>query len=247
MDESTTASDSSLKKYRILSGSVLKLIALASMIIDHVGYFILSRTVFGMTPLFSIASVTVTTYWIFRKIGRLAFPIYVFLLCEGFLHSRNRNRYALSLFIFALISEIPWNIVHSGRLFMISSQNVFFTLFMGLLVIMFSERFNDTHEIKYLLPLLAVFAAAYFLKADYGIRGVGFALIVYLLRNRKVEQALAGSSIYVNNAPAYLISFLIINMYNGKRGFIQSKALKYLFYAVYPLHLLLLWYLGKHL
>lgn len=247
MSDSSPLTDSRLQRYRILSGSALKVIALVTMIIDHIGYFILSRTAFGMTPLFSIASITVTVYWIFRKIGRLAFPIYVFLLCEGCLLTRNRNRYALSLFIFALISEIPWNIVHSGKIFLISSQNVFFTLFLGLLAIMFSDRFRETGEIKFIIASFAVFAAAYFLKADYGIRGVGLALIVFLLRNRRVEQALAGSSIYVNNAPAYLVSFLIINMYNGRRGFIQSKALKYFFYAVYPLHLLLLWYLGKRL
>ncbi|MCR5173697.1 MAG: conjugal transfer protein TraX [Oscillospiraceae bacterium] len=247
MDESSVAYESSIKKYRILSGSALKMIALITMIIDHVGYFIISRTVFGMEPLFTVGSIAVTLYWIFRKIGRLAFPIYVFLLSEGFLHSRNRTRYALGLFIFALLSEIPWNIAHSGKIFLITSQNVFFTLFLGLLAIMFSNRFRETGKIKFITAMFAVFAAAYFLKADYGIRGVGFALIVYLLRDHRVEQALAGSSIYVNNAPAFLISFLIMNMYNGRRGFIQSKVLKYAFYFVYPLHILLLWYIGRNL
>ncbi len=227
---------------QILSGSVLKTIALLCMIVDHIALFVLSQTDVGMHPLFTVGSVSVSIYWIGRKIGRLAFPIYVFLLSEGYTHSRNRLRYALSLLIFAFISEIPWNLCHNGTVFLLSSQNVFFTLFLGLLAITFSERFRAQRRAQDLILLAFVFVVSYFLKADYGIRGVGFVLLVHLLRERKVEQALIGSSVYVNNAPAFMVSFLLIHMYNGERGFIWSNVLKYAFYAVYPLHLLIFWF-----
>ena len=233
------------QRYRILSGSALKTIALLAMIIDHVGYFILSSAAVGSAPLFTVGSFTITLYWIFRKIGRIAFPIYVFLLSEGYLHSRNVFKYARDLLIFAVIAEIPWDLAHSGKFFLISSQNVFFTLFLGLLAIIFSERFRENRSWKDLVPLVLVFAVSYVLKADYGIRGVGFVLLVHLLRERKVEQALVGSAVYINNAPAYLIAFLLINTYNGRRGFIRSKALKYVYYAIYPVHILILWLIRK--
>ena len=247
MNGSSIAFGGRLQKMRILSGSVLKTVALISMIIDHIGYFFLYQTAFGMNPLFRVGSLTVTVYWICRKIGRFAFPIYVFLLSEGYIHTKNRLRYAISLLVFALLSEIPWNLLHSGNVFLLSSQNVFFTLFLGLLAIIFSERFREQRNLKDLVFVFLVFAVSYFLKADYGIRGVGFILIVYLLRDRKAEQALAGSAVYVNNAPAFLLSFVLINMYNGKRGFIHSRFLKYLYYSVYPLHLLVMWYLRNNM
>ena len=215
------------------------------MIIDHTAYFLLSLTVFGTHPLFTIGSLTVSVYWICRKIGRIAFPIYVFLLSEGFLHTKNRLLYACNLLVFALLAEIPWNLAHSGKLILISSQNVYFTLFLGLLAILFSERFRENKHLKDIIPLIIVFAVSYFLKADYGIRGVAFALIVYLLRERKVEQALIGSGIFINNAPAVFLSFLLINTYNGNRGFICSKPLKYIYYMAYPLHILILWFIRE--
>ena len=247
MNDSPTVSLERTQKLRILSGSVLKTVALITMIIDHIGYFFLYQTAFGMNPLFRISSLNVTIYWICRKIGRIAFPIYVFLLSEGYIHSRNRFRYSAGLLVFALISEIPWNLLHSGKIFLLSSQNVFFTLFLGLLAIILSERLREERNPKDLVLLFLVFAVAYFLKADYGVRGVGFILIVYLLRERKVEQALGGSAVYVSNAPAYFLSFLLINMYNGKRGYIRSTLLKYAFYAVYPLHLLVFWLIRNNM
>ena len=234
-------------KYRVLSGSALKTIALVTMIIDHVGLYLLSKASFADVPLFSIGSISVTVYWICRKIGRIAFPVYVFLLSEGFIHTHDKIKYGRNLLLFALISEIPWNLVHSGKVLLPSSQNVFFTLFLGFLALYFCELYREQGNIKHLACLIVVFAVSYFLKADYGIRGVGFILLVHLLRNIKPAQALIGSSIFTNNAPAVFISFILINLYNGKRGYITSKAGKYIFYALYPLHILVLWYIRKKL
>ena len=91
------------KKYKVLSGSVLKTIALASMIIDHVA-FVLSG-IFSKT-LFSIGAKSYSAYRIMRWLGRIAFPIYCFLLVEGFSHTHDRRRYALRLGAFAILSHV---------------------------------------------------------------------------------------------------------------------------------------------
>ena len=86
-------------KYQVLSGSTLKVLAAATMLIDHTAGALLSK---NPVELFSIAGRTVTLYMILRTIGRVAVPIFAFLLTEGFMHTRNRKSYGISLFVFAL-------------------------------------------------------------------------------------------------------------------------------------------------
>ena len=105
-----------------LDGSALKLIAVITMLVDHVGA--------GLFP---------EIIWM-RMVGRLAFPIFAFLLCEGFAHTRDIRRYAVRLGAFALISEVPFNLLHSYRLFDLNAQNVFFTLLIGLLTLYGIDR-----------------------------------------------------------------------------------------------------------
>ena len=96
-----------------LSGSWLKIIAMLSMTIDHVAYY------YGCSNPY--------LYELMRTVGRIAFPTFAFLLAEGFVYSRNRQKYMLSLFAFALVSEIPWLMLnHDG------SHNVLFTLLCSL-------------------------------------------------------------------------------------------------------------------
>ena len=116
------------EKYRFLSNSVLKCIALFTMLVDHVASVLLKS---NSTVLLRLFGRNITLYQSMRMVGRLAFPIYAFLLVEGFYHTQDKKKYGLRLLIFALISEIPWNLEHSGSLFY-TKQNVFFTLFLGL-------------------------------------------------------------------------------------------------------------------
>ena len=97
------------ERFRVLSGSVLKLIAIILMLIDHVGVMILYNCPATTATLFSFGGIDYSWYRIFRDIGRAAFPIFCFLLVEGFLHTHDRKKYGLNLFVFACISEIPWN------------------------------------------------------------------------------------------------------------------------------------------
>ena len=99
------------EKLKILSGSALKCIALFTMIVDHVGLHLLRNS--GIVLLHTGLG-TLTLYTLMRKVGRMAFPIYCFLLVEGFLHTHDRKKYGLNLLVFALISEIPWDLEHTG-------------------------------------------------------------------------------------------------------------------------------------
>lgn len=120
-----------------ISGSTLKLIAIISMLIDHTGATVL-RAVLNLPsvtsdPIWFAFWKTMYTYS--RNIGRIAFPIFCFLIVEGFTHTRNVRNYAFRMFLFALISEIPFDLALKGRWFNPDKQNVYFTLLIGLLVL----------------------------------------------------------------------------------------------------------------
>ena len=177
------------EQFKVLSGSALKCIALVTMIIDHIGVILLKNSNIvllrtGMGPL--------TLYTLMRKIGRLAFPIYCFLLVEGFLHTHDRRKYGLNLLIFALISEIPWNLEHTGALHY-TAQNVFFTLFLGYVGLCCIENFREDGW-KQLGSLLVLMIVAMNLKADYGVGGFAFILVMYLLREQDRKSTRLNSS-----------------------------------------------------
>lgn len=225
---------------RGLSGSTLKLIAIITMLIDHVGAAVLTRVFLSGsgTPALSQA------YLAMRNIGRIAFPIYCFLLVEGFEHTRDRKKYALRLFAFALISEIPFDLAFQSEVLEFTYQNVFFTLLIGLLTIMAFHAVEEKKEwhpvLRCLLLAGITFAGmgiAVLLRTDYDANGVLCIMILYLFRRSRGLQILAGClSFFWWELPA-LVAFIPIAFYNGKRGW----NIKYLFYLFYPVHLLLLY------
>lgn len=222
-------------RFQILSGSALKMIAVITMLIDHLGAHIVRHYTWMMHS--SIRHVP-SIYQMCRDIGRIAMPIYVFLIVEGFLHTRNHFKYGRNLLLFALISEIPWNLIHGNHL-RCETQNVYFTLFFGYLGICCIEYFRD----RQLLQIAGVLALLYIstkFHADYGWKGYVFVLIMYWFRYEKIAQAVGGSCwLYFEWKACF--AFIPINMYNGKRGFIKGNW-KYFFYLFYPLHLMILWY-----
>ena len=228
------------EKYKILSGSALKSLALVTMIIDHIAVVLLKNS---NIILLRVSTEALTLYTVMRKIGRLAFPIYCFLLVEGFLHTHDRKKYGLSLLSFALISEIPWNLEHTGTVHY-AAQNVFFTLFLGYMGLCCIEFFRENGW-KQLGSLLVLMIVAMSLKADYGVGGFALILVMYLLREEKILQAVVGTCIESGGWAAGM-AFIPINLYNGKRGFIRGKVLKYAFYAAYPLHILILYWIREN-
>ena len=231
------------KKARILSGSALKVLAAALMLIDHTGAVILSRC--PQTLLFTLWGRAVTLYKLTRLMGRLSFPLFTFLLVEGFEHTRDRRRYVLRLGAFALLSEVPFDLALHGKLFDAAHQNVFITLCLGVLGLCALERFRGQGW-KQLLALLGLYALALLCRCDYGVRGYGFVMLLYLLRERPIPRAIVGGG-YLSSTWQAGLAFLPMAFYNGERGFIRRRWLQYAFYLFYPVHLLALYWLKSRL
>ncbi|MCD7868487.1 MAG: conjugal transfer protein TraX [Clostridiales bacterium] len=231
------------EKCRILSGSALKMIAMITMLLDHIGSILLSRYSPALQTLFVMGETNISVYRIFRDVGRMAFPLFGFLLVEGFLHTHDRFKYGRNLFFFALLSEIPWNYWHNETLLYGKSQNVYFTLLLGYLAFCALDYFRD----KGLLQLACILALLWIsvqLGADYGWKGYVFLLILYALREDRLSQSVIGSCWLYYEWKAF-VAFIWIHMYNGERGFIRGKGMKYVFYAFYPVHIVLLVILRK--
>lgn len=222
-------------RFKVLSGSALKLIAVITMFIDHVGCHLVDKSV----VLFTFGGHSLTLYRLMRDLGRFAFPIFCFLLIEGFLHTRNKIRYGASLLILALISEIPYDLEHTGTFFY-EEQNVFFTLFFGFLGLCAIGRFRQKPLIA-LLCLVALTAVTIHFHADYGVHGFGLIILLYALREHELARIFTG--LLLNNYRFVMLAFLPITLYNGKRGFIRGAFLKYLFYFIYPAHILAIYFI----
>lgn len=242
------------KRYQFLSGSTLKLIAIIIMLIDHVGASLLGRLFSHYYIPFSDWNKWVEIYNIMRMIGRVAFPIFCFLLVEGFLHTRNVKKYAIRLGIFALISEFPFDLAFFEQ-WNTGYQNVFFTLFIGLLCIWAMDELGKsayfTKEVTMFKHILlaavqviyamAAMGAAYFLKTDYGLYGVLTIIVLYLFRSTRIFSLLAGYFVLFSIDPFCFPGFILTLFYNGKKGF----SMKYAFYIFYPAHLIILWIIGN--
>lgn len=210
-------------------GRTLKLIAVVSMFIDHMGAALFPEITF------------------FRIIGRLAFPIYCFLLVEGARYTHNLKQYTMRMVVFALISEIPFDLAFYHSPVAVGHQNVFFTLAIGLGMIWFLEHpLNDMDipdSINKLLILAVAGIAAELLQTDYGFSGIAIIFIFYILRNNFILKSVIVALICVSMGwlEAFaILAFIPIALYNGQRGH-QTKVMQYGFYAFYPVHLFVLY------
>ena len=236
-----------MERCRVLPESVLKIAAVLSMAIDHVGAAILLPY---CSYLFQTgapqAEEVYRAYWVVRDIGRLAFPIYCFLLTEGFFYTRSRVRYARNLFLFALISEIPFDLALHEQPFYWGAQNVYWTLLLGLLGMMGMQKIKETEwQLPLKVFLMATVAAAFIalgfvLQTDYDAWGVAAILVMYVLRSYRMIGFTAGLAIliWMADIEAYgLFALPLVFLYNGERG----RQKKWFFYAFYPVHFLVLY------
>ena len=204
---------------------ILKIMALVSMIIDHYG---------------AIFHEGVDIY---RIIGRLAFPIYCFLLVEGYMHTKDIKKYGIRLFIFALVSEIPFDLAFYGKI-EFGHQNIFFTLLIGLITIYFLDKKEGRFKNNKSLVLSASILAATLLYVDYSFIGIIYILAFYYYKElpkakrlQKVGLVLLASNLLAGIMQQYsLLALPIIYLYNGELG-PKNKVLQMLFYIAYPLHL----------
>ena len=218
-----------------ISADWLKWIAIVTMFIDHIGAAVVEKTNIYLLPYGKVLDFTL------RFIGRLAFPIFCFLLIEGFYHTRNRHRYLCNLLIFALISELPFEISFLGEI-VFGFRNVYWTLAIGMIMMLLFEKIKERTLEKtnlwFFLTIAACAILAEILHTDYGAIGIILVYILYKLRDDRKQQCICGAiaTAYEITAP---IAFLLIYKYNGVR---KQKHLKYFFYAFYPLHLLFLYW-----
>lgn len=213
-----------------ISAAVLKWIAVLTMLVDH----------FAVAVYMHMAGWDYNVYMMLRRIGRIAFPIYCFLLVEGFFHTKSVAKYLRNCFLFAVLSEIPFDMAIFGRVVYLQGQNVYFTLCIGLGVLIVLDQFRERYGTGYILLKAAVIALAAYageiLDVDYHWKGVLFIVMFYYIRNMQEwirNLAVVCAFAYELTAPLAVIP---IHFYNGKRG----RQIKYLFYAVYPVHLLVL-------
>ena len=232
----------------VISADVLKIVAVVTMIIDH------------------IWQAGLVEPRVFNWVGRLAFPIFAFQVAEGYTKTSNVKKYAARLLLFALVSEIPFNIFCVDSVFFPDYQNVIFTLLFGLCSLIAVDKAKKDKSAKNgflcVMGVLVIVILADALQMDYGAAGVFTVLAFYIFRDVKHARVLEllsmvliftvlfpGNSFTVEIfgrlylAPVQifaLFSLAPIWLYNGKKGK-YSKALQYGFYAVYPLHLLVLY------
>lgn len=208
-----------------LNSFQLKWIAIVTMVIDHTGAVLFPSQI------------------VLRYIGRVSFPIFCFLLVEGFFHTKDIWKYMIRLGIFAAVSEIPYDITFFGRPLEFTHQNVFFTLLLGVILMYVLEK-EAERPVK-VIELLLVMWLSLVLRTDYSFKGILLIFIFYILRGRlwpMLSAAGIWNFLWNRSVQWYgVFSLIPIAMYNGERG----PGMKYFFYVFYPAHLLILFILKQ--
>ncbi len=218
-----------------MTGQQLKWIAAFAMLLDHISVALMNGAL-NETAALAFPAMA------FRIIGRLAFPIFCFLLVEGFYHTKNIKNYMGRMALFSVISEVPFDLAISGSFVNWQSQNVYFTLLIGLLVMYGIQKIDQCYaglDLGSFLTIAVIAAgcgAAFFLKSDYHMYGILFIVILYSLHEDKTRQTIFGILMAACESTA-VFSFIPIWFYNGQAG---KTRFRYFFYWFYPAHLLIL-------
>lgn len=233
-----------------ITSAVLHIIAMALMLCDHAWATILGQ------------------YTILNDLGRVAYPIFAFMLVEGFYHTSNLKKYILRMLVFAFISEIPFNLMTNGVFIYPYHQNVMWTFVIALLLMAWIEQTRKKGVLwkTILVSILATgigFLAGFASFADYFGFGVLAILAFYFFRGKKwwnyVGQVVCLYCIFVEGLGGYchivtilghtfevvqegfaLFALIPIWLYNGKKGY-NAKWFKYFCYSFYPAHIFILY------
>lgn len=236
------------KKHFELTSAALHLMAMAFMLCDHLWATVLTGNDY------------------LTDIGRLAFPIFAFLTVEGYFHTRDLKKYVRRLLLFALLSEIPFDMMSNRTVFYPLHQNVLWTFLLGIFLIWLNERVREKAVWKCLLMAAFTVLLAYPLGiitfVDYYSAGLLTVLAFYFFRGRHwwcflgqfaalwyinvellggliYEWELFGTTLFVVQQGFALLALLFIWLYRGKQGY-HSRWFQYSCYAFYPVHLLVL-------
>lgn len=204
---------------------------------------------------------TILDYEWLTCLGRIAFPIFAFLITEGYIHTSNINKYIKRMMIFAIITEIPFNLMVSASPIYPFHQNVLWTFVISLLTLKYLNFDNTKNIFKSILIILLAIIIATVTMCDYFGAGVMMVVGFYIFRKSKLLQLLmmiyvnmiliqgysypidiAGYTYYFPQQGFALLSLIFIWLYNGKQGY-HAKWFKIFCYAFYPLHMLILYLL----
>lgn len=223
------------ERIKIFSGAQLKYIAFLSMLIDHTNKALIY-------PILNGGALNRSSDF-FDILGRIAFPIFIFLLVEGYFHTKNKWKYFITLLVFGVISEIPFDMCTTATFFEVNWNNIMFTLALVLAMIWLIDVLKERmaalpkalwYFVSFLIVAVLCFAAMN-LGLDYEHHAVLIGYFYYIFHDR---QALAIPFSYLSmfKEPWALLGFGLTLTYNGERGK-QHKWFNYLFY---PVHLLIL-------
>lgn len=246
---------------KTLNRTTLKIIAAISMTVDHIGAFLIypiyveSCMVNGVEMMGDLipakARLVYGFYVIFRILGRLAFPIFAFMIVEGFQHTHNLKRYLWRLLLFAAISEIPYDLANTNCILDFGKQNVLWTFIIAIIMLCTLEKYALKRKNKivrvgltFTTVLIATICA---ILSDGGIGGIFLIASMYLFRKEKKSYWLATIlSLFIMTLEFKWIqlfaifALVLLKKYNGQKG----KSHPYFFYIFYPAHLIILWFVS---
>ena len=222
------------KKLQKINGAQLKYIAFASMFIDHFNKAIITPFLTGTGPLNVITR-------IFDILGRIAFPIFAFMIVEGFFKTKSRWKYLRNLLVFATISEIPYDMFQSAVFINTRSQNILWGLALGLFTIMVIDKLKERIKKRPLWIFVSILIVALssllsmLISADYEYYAIIIIYIYYLFYDKRLLASGLGYLVIIKEIYS-ILGFATVLLYNGEKGK-QNKTFNYLFY---PVHLLIL-------
>ncbi len=216
----------------IFNASILKCIAVFTMLIDHIGIMLAGT------------GVNMVVYSILRCVGRLAFPLFCFLLVEGFVHTRSCGKYILRIFLFAILSEIPYDLLNFGNFINLTHNNILFTftIAIGMLFLLSKCVGKGTKGIVAAIIIVTVFAGlSVCFRTEYSWRCIFIVAFFYIARSNFMMRNISVAAILLIDTSwvglMALFALIPINGYNGEKG----KFPKWIGYAFYPIHILILW------
>lgn len=231
------------EKIRIFSGAQLKYLAFISMLIDHVNKALIYPNLDGSAGLQIISD-------LFDILGRIAFPLFMFLLVEGYFKTRSRWKYLLYLLGFGVISEVPFDLFTTSQVFEPNWNNIMFTLAAVLITIWsidtLREKMDRLPKLLWYLASVVIVAvmcfAAMNLGLDYEHHAILIGYFMYIFHQRYIL-SIPFSFLSMYKEPWALLGFALTLTYNGKRG----RQYKIINYCFYPAHLLILGLLRLYL
>lgn len=221
------------KNLQKINGAQLKYIAFASMFIDHFNKAIITPFLTGTGPLNVITR-------IFDILGRIAFPIFAFMIVEGFFKTKSRWKYLRNLLVFATISEIPYDMFQSAVFINTRSQNILWGLALGLFTIMVIDKLKERIKKRPLWIFVSILIVALssllsmLISADYEYYAIIIIYIYYLFYDKRLLASGLGYLVIIKEIYS-ILGFATVLLYNGEKGK-QNKTFNYLFY---PAHLLI--------